>query len=89
MGKRYVPSMGCISCGRRTTAGRLRCRACQEIYDMGYHKGNNEHDIALLERAARSLGMTYGRAVGLYGDHEMLIRAGMLPDMIVPPRREA
>ena len=80
MGNQYIASVGCIVCGKRTTNGRLRCRACQAIYESTYQKGTNEHDIAILARAARVLHLSYGQGVARHGERELLIRAGMIPE---------
>lgn len=79
MGNIYLKSTwGCIYCGTRTRAGELLCASCKRREQTGFKKGQNEHDIALLNGAARSLGLSYGQGVARYGARGLLEAAGYI-----------
>ena len=89
MGNKYEASASvCMYCGERTKNHALICKRCRDAGNRPTRpKTDNERRIAIINAHARELGLSYGQAVGRYGEEGLAQavaakRAGRKPPQI-------
>lgn len=72
MGDRYIKETSyCINCGKPTRMHELYCSDCKHGGVKARKTSGNEHQIAMLARRGRELGMSYGQYVAKMGDESI------------------
>ena len=74
MGDKYLSSTSyCQRCGSITRNHALLCKRCRQAGLLPrIEKTDNERNIAILARAARILGLSYGQGIARYGAEGLL-----------------